>query len=90
MSEGTMDSLALLVSRLPVGARAAARAASVSASARRGSVKKKARQKCKRQVGQCQALVRVQCEGDQECLDRILPCCVLLGTCDFAGFLVCG
>jgi hypothetical protein len=51
--------------------------------------KKKAQKLCRRQVGQCEAAVRVTCAGSAECEADLIPCCLELGQCDATGFIAC-
>ena len=50
--------------------------------------KKKCRDRCKPQVGQCTTAIAGLCAGDPTCLDSAL-CCPILGSCDFSGFFAC-
>lgn len=54
--------------------------------------RKKVKEKCKAQVGQCDLVLGVICATDAEpaaCKKRFLPCCDLLGTCNAGGMLEC-
>jgi hypothetical protein len=48
-------------------------------------IKKAQNKKCQQQVGQCQAIVAAQQPGNA----AAFACCDFLGTCDFAGLVVC-
>lgn len=53
---------------------------------------KKAKKKCKTQVGQCQSFFQAFCPGEQdpaECLAQAEKCCPVSGSCDFNAFLAC-
>jgi hypothetical protein len=81
MSDGIFDFL----SRLAPGA---ARAGSVSAE-RKGTVRKKAKQKCKQQIGPCERVLIPLCGDNLGCELEVQRCCSLLGACDTTGFLTC-
>jgi hypothetical protein len=66
----------------------AGRAASVSADAK-GTVRKKAKQKCKRQRGPCERVLIPLCGDNLGCELEVQRCCSLLGACDATGFLTC-
>jgi hypothetical protein len=53
------------------------------------SAGKKARKKCKRQVGQCRAAVEAFCERSTFCFDAFSPCCEHLSTCNVTAYLTC-
>jgi hypothetical protein len=90
MSDQSFNAFVSLFSRLPARERSTARSASVSASGKKkGSINKKARQKCRRQVASCEGFIRSQCDGDQTCIEGKVPCCALLNTCDFFAFSFC-
>jgi hypothetical protein len=68
-----------------------AMASSVSAGARKKSNDKKARKRCRSQIGQCQALVNElnpDCGENPDC-QELLACCEIAGRCQFAGFMEC-
>jgi hypothetical protein len=52
---------------------------------RKNKIDKKARQKCQKQVGPCNAVLEDECGNDPDCL----ACCEFAGRCDFAGFIDC-
>lgn len=68
----------------------AAFAAPFGAEARKNKKKKKSdvNKFCKRQAGECLAVIIGLCDGDSGCLDA-LPCCTQLRTCNMSGFLSC-
>jgi hypothetical protein len=53
----------------------------------RSKIKKKARQKCQNQAGQCLAFLSVSCGNDTSCVVSAQLCCPLVGNCDFGGFV---
>jgi hypothetical protein len=77
--------------RLSLAALGLATLAAMNQPANAGASKagRKARKKCKRQRGPCAAFVRADCGTNQACLDNTLPCCDLLGRCNFAAFAAC-
>jgi hypothetical protein len=56
---------------------------------KKSKIKKKARQKCQNQAGQCLAFLSVSCGNDTSCVASAQRCCPLVGNCDFAGFVAC-
>lgn len=49
-------------------------------------------QKCKRQVGQCNAYFAPLCEDEnapESCAEQIGECCAFLGTCQAEAFIDC-
>lgn len=64
----------------------------VGAKKGKGKGKGKAKKKCQKQVGPCKNAVRDFCAGvglEQECLDRVLPCCDPLKNCNAAASTQC-
>jgi hypothetical protein len=57
--------------------------------ARKQSVAKKARQKCKKQLGQCSTTLAPLCNDDSECLAQVQTCCAIAGTCNAVGWFQC-
>lgn len=92
MTDQRFDALTRRTSLMGLGAGALALAGMLPASARNTQskkIKKKARQKCQSQVGQCEAEVLEICADDQACIDRQLPCCPALATCNLFSFFAC-
>ena len=92
MREQTFDILARLASGLPADAGITSRAASLSASrkkGKKGSKNKKAILRCQQQVATCETLLTAQCNGEPTCIAAQVPCCTVLSTCDFTVFLGC-
>lgn len=85
------DALIQLTSRLAAGLQGSARNEAVSASAKGKGKKRsnKAIQRCQQQVTTCEPIFNAQCDGDPACIAQRVPCCSLLSTCDFNGFLLC-
>ncbi len=57
--------------------------------ARAGKAGKKARARCRRQEGACEAEVRTHCGELQGCLEGFLPCCRFLATCQAGAYVRC-
>jgi len=93
MNHLSFDALTRRGSLLTAGAAGlAALANPISAGAKQNARKRtarKARRKCKQQVGECLAFFEVGCEGDFECLALAEACCPDFGRCDPGGFLTC-
>jgi hypothetical protein len=53
------------------------------------SAGKKARKKCRRQVGQCRAAFEAFCERSTFCFEAFSPCCEHLSTCNVTAYLTC-
>jgi hypothetical protein len=54
--------------------------------------RKKVKEKCKAQVGQCTLAFTISCSGaadPEACRQTFLPCCDFLGTCNAGGMLQC-
>ncbi len=67
----------------------AAVARPITADARKQSAAKKAKKKCKKQIGPCVTAVAPDCSGDPACLAGVRRCCGLAGICDIIGFFTC-
>lgn len=50
---------------------------------------KKAKNRCRQQVEECETFVFAACQGNPECIAEQAPCCEFLGTCNAAGFITC-
>lgn len=86
----SFDALTRRASLLSLGAAGVrALAGPLVADAKKNKIKKKARQKCQNQAGQCLAFLSVSCGTDTSCVESAQQCCPLIGTCDFAGFVAC-
>lgn len=61
--------------------------------ARAGQRGKQCKKKCQQQASQCENVVRPYCEevdpGGNGCLQRVLPCCYPLTSCDAAASTQC-
>jgi hypothetical protein len=67
-------------------------AVAAPAAAKGGRSGKKAKNKCKQQVGKCRSFVTAACQEEadpQECLDASLPCCDFLRGCNAGAALDC-
>jgi hypothetical protein len=53
------------------------------------SASKKARKRCRRQVGQCRAAFETICERSTFCFEAFAPCCEHLATCNVTAYLTC-
>jgi hypothetical protein len=65
-------------------------AAAKTKSGKRG--KKKCKDKCKAQVGQCTLVANLVCNGGPDpevCKEKFLPCCDFLATCQAGEMLQC-
>ncbi len=92
MTEQRFDAVTRRTSLFGLGGGALALAGMRPASARKSQgkkIKRKARQKCQSQVGQCEAEVRELCGDDQGCIDSQLPCCPALATCNLFSLFAC-
>jgi hypothetical protein len=94
MTHQISDALIRRASVLTLGAGLAAVAAPLMADAKKNKgkqIKKKQRQKCQKQVEQCEPVAIAECAGnpDPSCLADLLRCCEFLGSCDFLGFFAC-
>lgn len=95
MSASSFSALIRRASRMaksstrPVGP--APDAATLAGSAQKSKTRKKARQKCQRQVEQCNSdFATILCAGaGPDCLLQVQACCPLLGGCDIEGFFAC-
>jgi hypothetical protein len=89
MNARTFDALTRRASFVTLGgAGMVPPAKSVSADAKQ-STGKKAKKKCKKQVGQCNAIFATACAGDLECLAQAQVCCAFLGACNVTSFIAC-
>jgi hypothetical protein len=76
--------------RRRVTAAFAPRAQSLTAEAKnKKRSDKKAKQRCKKQVGECAAGLTAVCNGDPTCLAFAQRCCPLLANCNATGFIDC-
>ena len=96
MNDNTFDSItrhaAVTVSRrmslLALGG-AGLTAAAAPTMAAGGKAGKKARKLCRRQREQCRAFFVERCQGSQNCLEALLPCCELFAKCSVAAGIEC-
>ncbi len=64
--------------------------AAIAKNRKKNSTKKKARQKCKNQVGQCISSIYLVCGPiGPDCLALAEQCCLILGSCDVTGYFAC-
>jgi hypothetical protein len=92
MNDRSFDALTRRASLVTLGAAGLATlAGSLTGYAKnnRTNTNRKAKKKCKRQAGQCTSVVTEACEGDPDCLERLLACCEPTGRCAIVGFLDC-
>lgn len=90
MNDLTIDHLSRRASLATLGAAGlAGLLGQAPAASARQSAGKKARKKCKNQVGQCISSVSLLCQDNPGCEQAFLACCPLLSTCDFNAFLTC-
>jgi hypothetical protein len=54
-----------------------------------GKAGKKAMKLCRRQREQCRAFFVERCQGSQNCLEALLPCCELFAKCSVAAGIEC-
>jgi hypothetical protein len=71
------------------GLGAALSAPIASEAKKKKNCKKKVKQKCNGQIEDCQNSTEVFCEGNQSCLDALLPCCDLLADCEAGSAVTC-
>jgi hypothetical protein len=76
-------------SLLSLGGAALASLAAPATTAHAGTAGKKAKRKCKRQVGQCRAAWEDLCMGNPNCESDFFACCQPLARCDVAAYLTC-
>jgi len=92
MNDGSFDALTRRASivTLSTAGLAAALADPFTARANKkgGKNKKKCKNPCSTQVGQCTTTIATLCAGEPSCQDS-LQCCPILGRCDFSGFFAC-
>lgn len=75
--------------RTTLAALGAAALGAIGAAAPARADKNKARKRCARQRGPCQAFIRQGCGDSEECLAARLPCCGILADCKFSAFVQC-
>jgi hypothetical protein len=59
---------------------------------KKNTTKKKAKQKCQKQEGQCVVSVLTLCEGNPDpdaCAAQVEACCQFTASCDIVGFFNC-
>ncbi len=89
MNDVSFDAVTRRGSLVALGAAglAAAFGGPMAADAKQ-STSKKAKKKCKQQVGKCTTAITTLCAGDPDCVVSV-SCCSLLATCDVSAFLLC-
>ena len=91
----TSDSFDGLTRRASIAAFGLAGLAAISPLTVQGkqSAGKKAKKKCKKQVGKCEDAFIAFCEGNASCLNEVeailIPCCQSLGGCNVGEFIAC-
>jgi hypothetical protein len=85
---GSMSSLRRRAALAGLGAFALA-TVQRSSGARAAKAGKKARKRCRRQRGPCEAFIESGCGTSQACLSARLPCCGDLAKCKFLAFATC-
>jgi hypothetical protein len=86
----TAESLSRRVSFIALGGAALAAAVARPSPARAGKAGKKAKKKCKRQIGQCESSIASLCTGGPEaCVDVLSPCCRSFKGCKAGAAYQC-
>jgi hypothetical protein len=83
------QTLAALLTPGASGTTVLASPATGEAKKNTSNAKKKAKQRCQRQEGQCNAVVGPLCGDNAACLVQTQACCGLLAACDADGFFTC-
>jgi len=89
MNDVSFDALSRRASLVALGAAGLAAAFAAPIADAKNTTKKKARKKCKKQVGQCLVFLEGRCAGDPACIANSVRCCPFLGNCDVIGFFAC-
>lgn len=76
-------------SLLTLGGAALTAAIAAPVAANANEARKKVKKKCKKQGKQCRSATIEVCEGNQNCVDSLVPCCAFLARCKAGAYLDC-